>query len=183
MAQDAREDGPALVDRARLDTRLRLEEVQDGLPGLAIHFGQRESEEDGKDHNLENIVSRGGIEQALRREMFHDRVKCYVHGGELFFKPDVAQDFFREYVLKSGKLDVPSSRRLSPREQEALSLVVAGLASKEIADRLQIQKGTVEKHRQSLMKKLNIHTAAGLTTYAISEGVLQLDLAQAAEQR
>src|SRR5438067_3205409 len=44
-----------------------------------------------------------------------------VHGGELFFKPDVAQDFFREYVLKSGKLDVPSSRRLSPREQEALS--------------------------------------------------------------
>ena len=41
----------------------------------------------------------------------------------------------------------------------------------------------VEKHRQRLMEKLNIHTTAGLASYAIGEGVLQIDLARAAKRR
>lgn len=76
-----------------------------------------------------------------------------------------------------------SKKHLTPREFQVLYLIAQGYSNKCIGPELGISMKTVEKHRQSLMKKLNIHTAAGLTTYAISEGVLQLDLAQAAEQR
>jgi DNA-binding NarL/FixJ family response regulator len=76
-----------------------------------------------------------------------------------------------------------SKKHLSPREFQVLYLIAQGYSNKCIGPELGISMKTVEKHRQSLMKKLNIHTAAGLTTYAISEGVLQLDLANAAEHR
>jgi len=76
-----------------------------------------------------------------------------------------------------------SKKQLSPREFQVLYLIAQGYSNKCMAPELGISMKTVEKHRQSLMKKLNIHTAAGLTSYAIGEGVLQLDLARAAERR
>ena len=75
-----------------------------------------------------------------------------------------------------------SKGRLSPREFQVLYLIAQGYSNKCIAPELGISIKTVEKHRQNLMKKLNIHTTAGLTSYAIADGVLQLDLAQAAER-
>jgi DNA-binding NarL/FixJ family response regulator len=63
-----------------------------------------------------------------------------------------------------------------------LKLVAEGATSKEIAESLCISVRTVEKHRASLMAKLNLRTTAGLTAYAIknelvtSTGVLKLDL-------
>ena len=76
-----------------------------------------------------------------------------------------------------------SKKYLSPREFQVLYLIAQGYSNKCIGPELGISIKTVEKHRQSLMKKLNIHTTAGLTSYAIAEGVLQLDLAHPTEQR
>ena len=76
-----------------------------------------------------------------------------------------------------------SKRHLSPREFQVLYLIAQGYSNKCIGPELGISMKTVEKHRQNLMRKLNIHSTAGLTSYAISEGVLQLDIAHAAEQR
>ena len=76
-----------------------------------------------------------------------------------------------------------SKKHLSPREFQVLYLIAQGYSNKCMGPELGISMKTVEKHRQSLMKKLNIHSTAGLTTYAIAEGVLQLDIAHAAEQR
>jgi|SRR2546422_7862605 len=76
----------------------------------------------------------------------------------------------------------PSTNHLSPREFQVLYLIAQGYSNKCIGPELGISMKTVEKHRQSLMKKLNIHSTAGLTSYAIGEGVLQLDLARAAER-
>lgn len=74
-------------------------------------------------------------------------------------------------------------KHLSPREFQVLYLIAQGYSNKCIGPELGISMKTVEKHRESLMKKLNIHTTAGLTSYAIGEGVLQLELAHAAERR
>ena len=76
-----------------------------------------------------------------------------------------------------------SKKHLSPRESQVLYLIAQGYANKCIGPELGISTKTVEKHRDSLMKKLNIHSVAGLTSYAIGEGVLQLDLAHAAQRR
>ncbi len=62
---------------------------------------------------------------------------------------------------------------LSSREMEILQLIAEGRANKQVASDLGISIKTVEKHRQNLMTKLNIHDTAGLTRYAISKGIIE----------
>jgi DNA-binding NarL/FixJ family response regulator len=52
-------------------------------------------------------------------------------------------------------------------------LIAEGLVNKQIADELKISIKTVEKHRQSLMEKLNIHHIAGLTRFAMAAGIVE----------
>jgi DNA-binding NarL/FixJ family response regulator len=62
---------------------------------------------------------------------------------------------------------------LSSREMEVLQLIAEGKANKQVAAVLGISVKTVEKHRQRLMEKLNIHDTAGLTRYALAAGVIE----------
>jgi DNA-binding NarL/FixJ family response regulator len=62
---------------------------------------------------------------------------------------------------------------LSPREAEVLRLIAEGYANKQIAAELGISVKTVEKHRQRMMGKLDLHDTAGVTRYAISTGVVE----------
>lgn len=62
---------------------------------------------------------------------------------------------------------------LTSREREVLQLIAEGKANKETASELGIGVKTVEKHRQHLMRKLDIHDTAGLTRYAIAAGVIE----------
>jgi DNA-binding NarL/FixJ family response regulator len=98
-----------------------------------------------------------------------------VHKGNTFFSPAVAK--------RLHERDHPSPRRtgllkprhagLSSREVEVLQLIAEGKANKETAAELGISTKTVEKHRESLMSKLDIHDTAGLTRYAISAGIIE----------
>ena len=98
-----------------------------------------------------------------------------IHRGETCFRPEVAQTFFNEFVLNGGKLkDTP--KKLSPRENQVLSGIVEGLANKEIADRLHLRTRTIEKHRQRMMKKLGIHKATELVKFALTRGMVNLNL-------
>ena len=63
--------------------------------------------------------------------------------------------------------------QLSSRETEVLQLIAEGKANKQIAEELGISFKTVDKHRQHLMAKLNIHDTAGLTRHAISAGIIE----------
>lgn len=67
----------------------------------------------------------------------------------------------------------PNPARLTSRESEVLQLVAEGAANKQVAAVLGISIKTVEKHRQHLMDKLNIHDTAGLTRYAMVTGVIE----------
>jgi DNA-binding NarL/FixJ family response regulator len=62
---------------------------------------------------------------------------------------------------------------LSSREVEVLQLIAEGLPNKQVAAELGVSFKTVDKHRQHLMSKLNIHDVAGLTRYAIAEGIIE----------
>ena len=62
---------------------------------------------------------------------------------------------------------------MTPREREVLQLIAEGNANKQTAAELGISIKTVEKHRQSLMNKLDIHDTAGLTRYAIVVGIIE----------
>jgi len=67
-----------------------------------------------------------------------------------------------------------ADRPLSPREREVLQLLAEGKSSKEIAARLSMAVPTVETHRRQIMEKLDVHTIAGLTKYAVREGLTTL---------
>lgn len=84
--------------------------------------------------------------------------------------------FLCRAVRKPGVAQ-PLEKLLSPRESQVLYLIAQGYSNKCIGPELGISTKTVEKHRESLMRKLNIHTTAGLTSYAIGEGLIQLDVA------
>lgn len=68
----------------------------------------------------------------------------------------------------------PPLDALTPREREVLQLIAEGLTSKEMGERLGAATKTVESHRTNIIRKLNIHSVAELTKYAIREGVTNL---------
>lgn len=97
-----------------------------------------------------------------------------VEKGNTFFSPSVAKRLNSRNRKTPDHAGVLKRKtvKLSRREAEALQLVAEGKANKQIAAELGISIKTVEKHRQHLMEKLNIHDTAGLTRYAIAEGVI-----------
>ncbi|HYF36856.1 MAG TPA: response regulator transcription factor [Prosthecobacter sp.] len=99
-----------------------------------------------------------------------------VHGGKSFFSPAISKrlNHHRKKARDRGELSTKKDpSRLSSREMEVLQLIAEGKANKETAQELSISVKTVEKHRQSLMEKLNIHDTAGLTRHAIATGIIE----------
>jgi DNA-binding NarL/FixJ family response regulator len=98
-----------------------------------------------------------------------------VRRGNAFFSPSISRrmvDNYREAFLQ-GHRDNVHGAHLTAREGEVLQLIASGRANKQIAAELLISIKTVEKHRQQVMNKLNIHEVAGLTRYAVSKGIVQ----------
>src|SRR5207247_202871 len=95
-----------------------------------------------------------------------------VNAGEAFFSPKVARVALNQFVR--GPAGGPTAADLSNREREVLTLIAEGFSNKEIATRLGVGVRTVETHRERIMRKLNIHSVAGLTRFAISKGLITL---------
>ena len=99
-----------------------------------------------------------------------------VHAGKTYISPSVSRRRHRRASLTTRAriaTAVPGRVHLSSRETEVLQLVAEGKANKQTASELGISIKTVEKHRQSLMTKLDIHDVAGLTRYAIEIGAIE----------
>ena len=96
-----------------------------------------------------------------------------VHQGAAFFSPEIAQAALSQLVNNGGKKD--PFAMLTDREREVLSLIAEGRSNKEIAMHLGIGVRTIETHRERIMRKLNIHSVAGLTKFAISQGLVSLN--------
>jgi two-component system, NarL family, nitrate/nitrite response regulator NarL len=96
-----------------------------------------------------------------------------VNAGETFFSPAVARIALNQYVSESSQTDPIS--RLSERERDVLARIAEGRSNKEIASDLDIGVRTVETHRERIMQKLDIHSVAGLTKFAITNGLAGLE--------
>jgi len=101
-----------------------------------------------------------------------------VFGGEPFFSEDIARAALSEFVTSGGKKE--PFAQLTSREREVLVQIAEGKSNKEIADRLGIGVRTIETHRERIMRRLNIHSVAGLTKYAIANGLVSLESDSAA---
>ncbi|RPH58056.1 MAG: DNA-binding response regulator [Acidobacteria bacterium] len=72
-----------------------------------------------------------------------------------------------------SNVDVPEDP-LTPREREVLQLVAEGMTSKEVSNMLHVSPKTVDAHRASIMRKLDLHDTAGLVRYAIRRGLIEI---------
>ncbi len=97
-----------------------------------------------------------------------------VHGGEPYFSEEIARAALYEFINSGGRKE--PFAQLTPREREVLVLIAEGKSNKEIADQLNIGVRTIETHRERIMRRLNIHSVAGLTKYAIANGLVSLDI-------
>ena len=93
-----------------------------------------------------------------------------VNAGQPFFSPDLARAALNQMVRGNGQGPDPAD--LTAREQEVLAQIAEGLCNKEIASHLNICTRMVETHRERLMRKLDIHTIAGLTRFAAAKGLI-----------
>lgn len=97
-----------------------------------------------------------------------------VHNGKTYFSPAIPTFFHAKQKASLAQKNLPKDKavRLSSREGDVLRLIAEGEAIKQIAESLSLSIKTVEKHRDHLMQKLAIPDIAGLTRYAIAEGVI-----------
>jgi len=100
-----------------------------------------------------------------------------VSRGEVFLYPSLAGRLVQDYLRRgpAGEGESPDDEPLTPREQEVLTLIAEGLSNNEIADRLVISAKTVDRHRENIMRKLNLHNRVDLVKYALRKGLIGLE--------
>ena len=123
---------------------------------------------------LPRILQSGARGYVLKEAPPEELVKAIetVMAGECYFSPEIACLALNQYVQGNGKGPDPAA--LTDREREVLILVAEGLSNKEVACKLDVGVRTVETHRERIMRKLDIHSVAGLTRFAISKGLITL---------
>ena len=98
-----------------------------------------------------------------------------VMAGQVYLSPGIAGTVVDTYVRHPQAAPLSRLSVLTPREREVLQLVAEGKSLKTIASILSVSVKTAETHRQSIMHKLNIESVAGLTKFAIREGLASLE--------
>ena len=95
--------------------------------------------------------------------------------GKTYLSPAISGVVVDDYLHRLSKNDSPNGQILTNREREVLQLLAEGKSTKQIALKLHISVKTVETHRRQMMDKLDIHTVAELTKYAIRKGLTSLE--------
>lgn len=99
--------------------------------------------------------------------------------GEYFLDSSVSHEVVKkllEFPLSEAKITDAAYGTLTPREQEVMRLLAEGLSTKEVSEKLFISPKTVENHRASIMKKLDLHSSLELFRFAARIGLLDVDL-------
>jgi len=93
--------------------------------------------------------------------------------GQVYLYPSLAKLLVRDYLNggRSTEVDIPSD--ITDRENEILTYLAEGVSNDEIAASLVISPKTVARHRENIMRKLNLHSRAELVRYAIRKGIIK----------
>ncbi len=131
----------------------------------------------GDEEYVHQLADAGACGYLIKQTAATDLIKAIheAYKGNAFFSPTISRrllDYYRGAIVKGRPLR-RQVEQLTSREQEVLQLVAEGYGNKQIAAALFLSIKTIEKHRQNLMNKLNIHEIAGLTRYAITHGIVE----------
>ena len=127
---------------------------------------------------VQGMMQAGASGYLLKDCAFDELVNAIrvVSAGETYLSPGIAGIVVQDYVNKLSNSAFSASTILTKREREVLQLISEGKSTKLIATQLNVSIKTVETHRRQMMEKLGIRNVAGLTKYAIREGLTSLHI-------
>ncbi len=123
---------------------------------------------------VDGVLRAGAAGYLLKDCAFEEVVRAIkaVKVGQVYLSPGVASRVVKSYVQQVSASATPV---LTAREREVLQMIAEGQSVRSIAAKLSVSIKTVESHRQQIMHKLRINSVAGLTRYAIREGITSID--------
>jgi len=126
---------------------------------------------------VQEALKNGALGYILKESAFQDIVTAIrsVHTGKFYLSPSINDQVLQDYIKnlrEPGKAEQPE---LSGRERGVLQLLAEGKSTKEIAALLNLSSKTIETHRKQVMDKLDLHSIAELTKYAIRTGLTLLE--------
>jgi len=137
--------------------------------GLSVHADQR---------FVAGMLQSGAAGYLLKDCAFEELVGAIriVMAGRTYLGTGVADVVVGDYTRRLKEPDSSAFTCISPREREVLQLLAEGRSAKQIAGKLHVSAKTIETHRGQIMRKLDIHSIAELTKYAIREGLTALEI-------
>ena len=125
---------------------------------------------------LESLKA-GATAYLLKDDGFEELIRAIprILLGRVVLADRIGGQVVQEYLALAGRSDDSAFARLSPREREVLQLIAEGRSTKQIAAAQDVSVKTVETRRKQIMDKLDLHSVAELTKYAVREGLTTLD--------
>ncbi|MBW2031121.1 MAG: response regulator transcription factor [Deltaproteobacteria bacterium] len=125
---------------------------------------------------VQGMMQAGATGYLLKDCAFEELIKAIraALSGQTYLSPDIAGIVVQDYLNKLAAENQSAASILTKREREVLQLIAEGNKTKVIASRLNVSVKTVETHRRQIMEKLRIYSIAGLTKFAIREGLTSL---------
>jgi len=124
-----------------------------------------------------SMLRAGASAYVLKANAYEDlrRAVRAVTAGRKYLSEEITDTVVKAGLLEADGDEQSAFRVLGPREREVLQLIAEGRSSPAIAKELGVSTSTVETHRRNIMRKLDLHSVADLTRYAIREGLSPLD--------
>jgi two-component system, NarL family, response regulator NreC len=148
-------------------------QIVNEIPGVKVIALSMHSEK----QLIDGMLQAGAAGYLLKESAFEELIKAIriVCAGKKYLSSDVTDIVLRNYMNPSGESDNSRAAGLTLREREVLQLIAEGCTTKEIASRINVSLKTVESHRSNIMNKLDLHSVAELTKYAVRNGITSID--------
>ncbi len=119
----------------------------------------------------------GAVGYLLKDSAFEELITAIriISENGIYLSPRINESVIKEYIAAAKNAPQSSFSILSAREREVLQMLAEGKTTKETASSLNVSVKTIETHRKQIMDKLDIHSIAELTKYAIREGLTSLE--------
>ncbi len=125
---------------------------------------------------VKEMFAAGALGYLLKDSAFGELVLAIrtLADDRIYLSPGVADAVIKDFVHRRAESDTSVFSLLTARQREVLQLTAEGMSTREIAEQLKVSVKTVESHRAKIMEKLDVHSIAELTKYAVREGLTSI---------